>query len=233
MLELAVVRTEYRSRRTRIGASAIPDTNCPSKPGSDCFEQDFGTSDSYTVIENTTTGSSFVDSTVSPNTAYLYRVRDLDPMNNAGVYSDPDLATTVIVSDDPLVAQTTTIQARHMEELRTAVNAVRAAGALNAASFTDPSLPGVGVKATHVQELRSNLDKCPLESGPSSAQLYGPRKHGNYHFSRDGASERRQVTPLAVGLFRSVIDAVRQLADYTVTLVVDDFEESVPQKGSR
>jgi hypothetical protein len=72
--------------------------------------------------------------------------------------SAPDLATTVIFTDDPLVAGTTLIKAVHLAELRTAVNAVRALAGLAAATFTDAATPGVVVKAVHITQLRTGLD---------------------------------------------------------------------------
>ena len=90
--------------------------------------------------------------------AYLYKVRAI----NAGGSADsaPDLATTVIFTDDPLVAGSTIIKAVHLAELRTAVNAVRALAGLAAATFTDAATPGVIVKAVHINELRTDLDQA-------------------------------------------------------------------------
>ena len=102
-------------------------------------------------------GTSFTDS-VSANTAYLYFVRAI----NAGGSADsaPDLATTVIFTDDPLVAGVTIIKAAHLAELRTAVDAVRALAGLAAGTYTDAAAPGVVVKAIHINELRTQLDQA-------------------------------------------------------------------------
>lgn len=102
-------------------------------------------------------GTSFTDA-VSANTAYLYFVRAI----NAGGTADsaPDLATTVIFTDDPLVAGVTIIKAVHLAELRTAVNAVRALAGLAAGTYTDAATPGVVVKAVHINELRTQLDQA-------------------------------------------------------------------------
>ena len=46
-----------------------------------------------------------------------------------------------------------------MTQLRTAVNAVRAAAGLAAASFTDPDLTtATAIRAVHLQEVRTALD---------------------------------------------------------------------------
>jgi hypothetical protein len=100
----------------------------------------------------------FNDSGRSANTAYLYKVRAV----NGGESPDSniDLATTVIFTDDPLVAGTTAIQATHITQLRTAVNAVRTLASLGAGTYTDPTITAgvTPVKAAHVNDLRSALD---------------------------------------------------------------------------
>lgn len=63
-------------------------------------------------------------------------------------------------TDNPLVAGVTVIKAQHLDELRTAVNAVRATGGLSQATWTDPSLPGTVIKAVPIIELRQNLDQA-------------------------------------------------------------------------
>jgi fibronectin type 3 domain-containing protein len=110
----------------------------------------------FTLIGTPTTNS-FTDNSVSSNTSYLYRVR---AVNSAGTSTDSpsDLATTVIFTDDPLVARSTVIKAVHLAELRTAVNAVRALAGLTSATFTDSATRGVVVKAVHINELRTVLD---------------------------------------------------------------------------
>ena len=122
--------------------------------------------DSYQVLRNagggfslisTVTSLSYTDSVVSPNTAHLYKVRAVTS-GLASHDSNIDLATTVIFTDDPLVAQTTTVKGVHLTEMRTAVNAVRALAGLSAATWTDPSLGGVRIKAVHITELRAALD---------------------------------------------------------------------------
>jgi hypothetical protein len=114
-----------------------------------------GPGGSFTQIGTTTT--SYTDNAVSPNTAYLYRVRAVNSAGSSGD-SSSDIATTVIFTDDPLVPRTTVIKAVHLAELRTAVNAVRSLAGLAAASFTDAASRGVIVRAVHITELRNALD---------------------------------------------------------------------------
>ena len=102
------------------------------------------------------TATSFTDTSPAADTAYLYRVRAV----NAGGSADsaPDLATTVIFTEDPLVGGSTPIRALHLAELRTAVDAVRAQDGLGAGTYTDAASPGVPIRAIHINELRTQLD---------------------------------------------------------------------------
>jgi len=111
----------------------------------------------FTTLSNTNS-TSFTDSSLSSTTTYIYRVRAVDAQGNYSDFSNTDIATTIVFTDDPLVAGVTIVQAQHVIELRQAVNAMRAAAALTAATWTDSSLTGVEIKAVHISELRSNLD---------------------------------------------------------------------------
>jgi Fibronectin type III domain len=103
----------------------------------------------------------YVDNTASADTAYLYKVRSAGAGGtNESTDSNRDLATTVLFTDDPLVAQSTLVKATHITQLRTAVNAVRTLASLGAGSYTDPSLT-VNVtpaKAAHINDLRTAID---------------------------------------------------------------------------
>jgi hypothetical protein len=96
------------------------------------------------------------DTTVAPNTTYLYQVV---AHNNAGATSAPsarDWATTVPFTNDPLVPGTTTVKALHVLELRTAINAMRAAAGLPAATWSsDPT--HAFIRASDLTELRAAL----------------------------------------------------------------------------
>jgi hypothetical protein len=96
------------------------------------------------------------DTTVAPNTTYLYQVV---AHNNAGATSAPgarDWATTVPFTNDPLVPGATTVKALHITELRTAINAMRAAAGLPAATWSsDPT--HAFIRATDLTELRVAL----------------------------------------------------------------------------
>jgi uncharacterized repeat protein (TIGR03803 family) len=109
-------------------------------------------------------GTTFDDATVSPNSAYVYKVR---ARRAAGVspYSGSDYASTSSYTDDPIQPGITTIRAEHFTQLRSAVNQIRAAVGLTAASFTDASLAGQRINAVHVEELRTALNAARAEIG--------------------------------------------------------------------
>ena len=122
----------------------------------------------FTLIA-TVPGTTYTNTPVSGDTTYLYRVRALNAASVASGYSNVDHATTVMFSDDPLGAQTTVIRSVHLTQLRTAVNAMRAAAAgLLPAGFTDSGASGVIVKAVHITELRTALDAARSALGLST-----------------------------------------------------------------
>ena len=122
----------------------------------------------FTTLPNTSSTSA-TDSSLSSTTTYIYRVRAVDAQGNYSAFSNTDIATTIVFTDDPLTAGVTIVKAVHVSELRAAVNAVRAAAGLSAATWTDSSLAGIEVKAVHISELRSNVDAARTVLGLSNS----------------------------------------------------------------
>jgi hypothetical protein len=123
----------------------------------------------YTTVNSNVTATNFTDTTVSSVVAYLYRVRAVDSSGNVSPYSNVDLATAISFVDDTLQAGATTIKADHITQLRQAVNAVRAiTTSLGQVSWAESITPGVSIKASHIQELRTKLDdaRSALGFGP-------------------------------------------------------------------
>jgi hypothetical protein len=110
------------------------------------------TTNGTTVVVGTSPGTAYTDTSCVAATSYVYRVRAMGPAG-LGAPSEPDLATTVLFTDNLLSA----IRAVHWTELRTAVNAVRTAAGMESFPFTNPSLAGAPVRAVHLTELRSAL----------------------------------------------------------------------------
>lgn len=108
------------------------------------------------ALAGTAPASPFNDSALSANTTYLYRVRAVDAADDPSGFSNIDAATTIMFTDDPLVAPST-VKALHLTQLRSAVNAMRASAEL-APLGSDPTVAsGAAVRAAHVTDLRTAL----------------------------------------------------------------------------
>src|SRR5258708_29304438 len=120
----------------------------------------------------------FTDASAAPTTAYLYKVTAVI----SGVespFSNKDLATTVLFADPALGVQSTAIKAVHINELRTAIDAVRKlanGGAGNPFNYTDPSITAqsTGVKKVHLTDLRDALDPARATLGLSALTYTDP-----------------------------------------------------------
>jgi RHS repeat-associated protein len=73
-------------------------------------------------------------------------------------------------TDDPLVAGETTAKVLHINELRTAITAARAAHGLGAFTWTDPTLEAgtTPIKVAHIAELRTALNAVYTAAGVST-----------------------------------------------------------------
>ena len=125
---------------------------------------------SYEIWRNnalltTVAATSYDDTAVSPNTSYVYKVKGVRNGATTG-FSNVD-ATTTIVFSDPVLNNTVKVKAVHLTQLRTAVNAMRAAAGLSAATFTDPTITAQStiVKAVHITQLRTALDQARTALG--------------------------------------------------------------------
>ncbi|HEX7316777.1 MAG TPA: fibronectin type III domain-containing protein [Pyrinomonadaceae bacterium] len=117
-------------------------------------------------VQTNSAATSFNDSTPAGDFAYLYRVKALYAAGPSG-YSNADLATTVVFTDDPLQPSATLVKAAHVTELRRAVAAVRALAGAGAASWLSGPAPAQGgaILAAHFQELRTNLNPALVALG--------------------------------------------------------------------
>lgn len=106
------------------------------------------------------TGTTFVD-TISNGLvtggAYFYRVTAVDTNNLLSTPSAYDLATLVVLADDPAVPAVTRIRGVHVSELRRVIDAIRhAAGLPSAWTSYDP--PAGPVRASDFTLLRDRLN---------------------------------------------------------------------------
>lgn len=123
-----------------------------------------GAYDAYVNVATTTTNA-YTDDGRTPGTTYLYRVRARNGTGASEWVVDP--ATTVTFSS-PVAGAGVIVRAAHVNELRAAIGAIRAAGGL--APFTWTDAPNVlagatGVKAAHVTELRTALNAARFSLG--------------------------------------------------------------------
>ena len=132
-------------------------------PGADHYQVERTTnlSGTYTVVNSNVATTTFTDNTVTSVTAYLYRVRAVDGGGNVSPYSNLDVATAITFTDDTIITGSTFVKAAHINELRQAVDAVRATAHLGAANWGASITSGVTtVQADHIQTLRTNLDQA-------------------------------------------------------------------------
>jgi hypothetical protein len=117
--------------------------------------------------------TSVVDTSVTAGNAYLYYARAISTTGAVSADSAIEVATTIMFVDDPLAALTV-VKAAHVEQLRAAVNALRATAGVLPASFTDSSLAGKPLRAAHVLELRDALATARTAAGLPAAAFSAP-----------------------------------------------------------
>jgi hypothetical protein len=112
----------------------------------------------FTLLKTVTTTST-TDTALASNTAYVYKVRAV-----CGAFSPLEVATTTLFTNDPLTAGTA-IRAVHLTQLRTAIDAVRAAAGLQPAVYTNSIVVGSIIRRTHITEMRTALDAARAAIG--------------------------------------------------------------------
>ncbi|HJT67512.1 MAG TPA: fibronectin type III domain-containing protein [Pyrinomonadaceae bacterium] len=110
------------------------------------------------VFLGNATGTTFTDSTVSIDHAYLYRVRTVAIGGALSVPSNLAFGTATTFEFNSLLGQS--VKAQHFYDVRTAINAVRAAANLSAATWTRSTLTGLAIQASDVQEMRDRLGEA-------------------------------------------------------------------------
>jgi hypothetical protein len=133
-------------------------------PGANHYEVWRSANASAFAVVSSPSGTAFTDSTVSANTTYLYRVRATGG-GDTSAFSNIDAATTIVFTDDPLVALTTKVKAVHLTQLRTAVNAMRAAAGLSPLGSDATIAIGLPVRAQHITDLRTALNAARTAIG--------------------------------------------------------------------
>jgi hypothetical protein len=180
--------------RTEIVAAAPPTvTQHPSSQtvaagGTASFTSTATGSPTPTVLwqVSTDSGSTWTNVASATSTTYAFTAAVADTLkryravftNASG--STPSSAAALTVSqsftDDPLQAGVTAAKAVHITELRTRINAVRAAHGLGAYSWSESTLtPGTtAVRAAHVTELRTALQAAYAAAGQTAPTYTDP-----------------------------------------------------------
>ncbi|MFL6247793.1 MAG: hypothetical protein ACJ74H_17345 [Thermoanaerobaculia bacterium] len=140
-----------------------------ASPGADHYDIYRAAAGTY-VLLTSVSGTSHLDTTASANTTYAYKVRAVNASGNPSPYSPADAATTLIFTDDPIVTGSTRVKMVHINEVRTAINSLRASAGLSAATFT----AGTTIRKTHIDELRTALAAARSTLGLSAISFTDP-----------------------------------------------------------
>jgi hypothetical protein len=104
------------------------------------------------------------DGPLTPGTTYVYRVRSVDQYGGATAFSDQDLATTIAFLP---ISNQSVISFAQFDEVRIAINAIRAAngwGSLAWSAMVTPPVPppasGEVIQAAHIAVLRARMDEA-------------------------------------------------------------------------
>jgi len=113
----------------------------------------------FTFI-STAPGTTFTDTAVTSQSAYLYRVRAVaaDEPTCPSEPSNMALGTALSFEFSQLTNQT--IRAQHVHDLRIAINAVRSVANLPAANWSRGPLNNLQIQAADLLELRSRLNEA-------------------------------------------------------------------------
>lgn len=111
------------------------------------------------ALVTTTASTAHNDIGLTAGRTYLYKIRAV----GSAMFSPSDAATTVLFTD-PSSLTGVAIKAVHVTELRTAINAMRAAGGLTATTFTSVA-DGTAVARAHLITMRSALDAARAAVG--------------------------------------------------------------------
>lgn len=104
------------------GSATISWNAVPAVAGYEVFRKDAHGA-AWALVHNTATGTSFVNGGLTAGATYLFRVRAYDATGTRSADSNYELATTIDYAD-PLLTTSTLVRAKHIVEVRKAVNAV-------------------------------------------------------------------------------------------------------------
>ena len=118
--------------------------------------------------------TSFQDTSVTTDQAYLYRVRAVTSGGLASVPSNMAVGTTTSFEFTGAALLGKVAKKQHIYDIRTAINAVRAVAGLAAATWTRSDLTNLVIVANDVQELRTKLGEALTVLGITTAAYTDP-----------------------------------------------------------
>jgi YD repeat-containing protein len=145
------------------------------------------------VFRANSSTTTFQDTSVTTDQAYLYRVR---AVTSGGVPSVPGnmalgTATSFEFNGAGLVGKT--IKKQHVNDIRTAINAVRAVAGLSAATWTRSDLTNLPIVVNDLAELRARLGEALTALGISVAAYTDPILTANVTLIKGAHVEELQV----------------------------------------
>ena len=158
---------------TAVGTSQVSVTWNPVADA-DHYEVARSSGSGFTIVA-APAGTGYTDTNVTANMTYVYKVRAVNASAVTSAYSAPDVATTIVFPDDPVMPAVTIVKAAHVTTLRTAANAMRIAAGLGTATFTDPPLDaGFLIRAIHINDLRAAMNAARSALGLASSSYTDP-----------------------------------------------------------
>jgi len=154
-------------RPTSVTVSWLPVTNATG------YEIHRASATVPSTLVATVNQTGWVDASVVAGKTYVYRVRAVAADGTRSAFSAADVATTMSFEDDPLV-RGNRAKSVHLEQLRTAVNAVRAAAALSAMNFSTPVTANALIRASHITQLRTALNEARQALGIAAVTFTDP-----------------------------------------------------------
>jgi YD repeat-containing protein len=125
------------------------------------------------TLVGTTSAMTFSNGSLPANAAYVYRVFSVTSGTSSTSASPADFASTWAFTDHPLSAESLQ-SVLHVTQLRTAINALRAAAGLSAYSYTDTMIAGLPVKAIYLTELQTAVNQARAVFGAAGVPFTAP-----------------------------------------------------------
>jgi hypothetical protein len=125
------------------------------------------------VVSGWSIAAEFDPGTVTRGVAYDYRL----DTTVGGITQSSNIDSAMLFTDDPLVVGTTVVKRVHFDELRTAINALRASAALAPFDF-DGTYASPTIRASHVTTMRTAINEARSALGMLTVTFTDPSLTG-------------------------------------------------------